>query len=154
MDAAAGSGAPVALFPELDAERAHLAFARRARERMVARLERVDPHSAADDITAEYVEMTVQEALVDLARELGDVQDVTGLRADLGISPTTRTFDVWFDNLFSDLSVRASIQDSALQVERASAAVHEAIRRMTLRGAALDQQLTELRARRDALLTG
>ena len=35
MDAAAGSGAPVALFPELDAERAHLAFARRARERMV-----------------------------------------------------------------------------------------------------------------------
>ena len=67
MDVAAGSGAPVALFPELDAERAHLAFARHAREAMVARLERVDPHSAADDITAEYVEMTVQEALVDLA---------------------------------------------------------------------------------------
>ena len=95
-----------------------------------------------------------QEALVDLARELGDVQDVAGLRADLGISPTTRTFDVWFDNLFSDLSVRASIQGSSLQVDRAVAAVNEANRRMALRGAALEQQQAELRARRDALLTG
>ena len=95
-----------------------------------------------------------QEALVDLARELGDVQDVAGLRADLGISPTTRTFDVWFDNLFSDLSVRSSIQDSALRVERAVAAVHEANRRMTLRGAALDAQRARLRTRRDDLLSG
>ena len=53
-----------------------------------------------------------QDALVDLARELADVESVAGLRADLGISPTARTFDVWFDNLFSDLSVRSSIKDS------------------------------------------
>ena len=61
---------------------------------------------------------------------------------------------MWFDNLFSDLSVRSSIQDSALRVDRAVAAVHEANRRTTMRGAALDQQLAELRARRDALLSG
>ena len=48
------------------------------------------------------------------------MQDVAGLRADLGISPTTRTFDVWFDNLFSDLSVRSSIQDSSLRVDARS----------------------------------
>jgi len=50
-------------FPELDEERARLAFSRACRDSMIDRLERVDPTSAADDITAEYVEMTVWEAL-------------------------------------------------------------------------------------------
>jgi DNA helicase IV len=50
-------------FPELDRERDRLAFARACRDRMIDRLERVDPQAAADDITAEYVEMTVWEAL-------------------------------------------------------------------------------------------
>jgi DNA helicase IV len=59
---------PVAadLFPELDAERARLAFARASRDRMVERLEGVDPESAADEITKEYIEVTVADALVDL----------------------------------------------------------------------------------------
>jgi DNA helicase IV len=57
---------PVPLFPDLDAERARLAFARRARDRMIDRLSRVDPQAAADEITSEYVEMTVFEALADL----------------------------------------------------------------------------------------
>ena len=61
---------------------------------------------------------------------------------------------MWFDNLFSDLSVRSSIRDSAPRVDPAVAAAHEAMTRMTLRGAALDQQLAELRARRDVLLSG
>ncbi len=50
-------------FPDLDRERERLALARTCRDRMIARLERVDPSSAADEITAEYVEMTVWEAL-------------------------------------------------------------------------------------------
>jgi DNA helicase IV len=50
-------------FPELEAERARLAHARACRDRMIDRLEAVDPQSAADAITAEYVEMTVWEAL-------------------------------------------------------------------------------------------
>ncbi|MDJ0769766.1 MAG: AAA family ATPase [Ilumatobacter sp.] len=50
-------------FPDLDDERARLAFARACRDRMIERLEHVDPQSAADEITAEYVEMTVWEAL-------------------------------------------------------------------------------------------
>ena len=53
-------------FPDLDAERSRLAFARRSRDRMIERLERVDPQAAADEITSEYVEMTVAEALADL----------------------------------------------------------------------------------------
>ena len=50
-------------FPDLAAERDRLAFARRSRDRMIEQLEAVDPQSSADEITAEYVEMTVWEAL-------------------------------------------------------------------------------------------
>jgi DNA helicase IV len=50
-------------FPELANERAHLAFARACRDRMIERLEAVDPSRAADEITSEYIEMTVWEAL-------------------------------------------------------------------------------------------
>ena len=50
-------------FPELAIERARLDFARACRDRMIERLERVDPNASADEITAEYIEMTVWEAL-------------------------------------------------------------------------------------------
>lgn len=51
------------LFPDLDAERQHLAFARMSRDSMITRLEAVDPAGAADEITQEYVEVTVADAL-------------------------------------------------------------------------------------------
>ena len=60
------SGPSAGLFPELAAERAHLSHARRARDSMIARLEAVDPEGAADEITKEYVEVTVEGALADL----------------------------------------------------------------------------------------
>ena len=53
-------------FPELPAERARFAFARAARDRMIDRLERVDPDATADEFTKEYVEVTVAEALESL----------------------------------------------------------------------------------------
>jgi outer membrane translocation and assembly module TamA len=77
-----------------------------------------------------------QDALVDLARELADVTSVAGLRADLGISPTTRT------------------KDSQARVEAAAVSVREAMQGLLVRSAALDQRIAALRARRDALLTG
>lgn len=54
------------LFPDLDAERAQLAYSRACRDGMIERFSNVDPSSSADDITAEYVEVTVAEALEDL----------------------------------------------------------------------------------------
>ena len=54
------------LFPDLAAERNQLASARRARDRMIARLEAVDPDGAADEVTKDYIEVTVAEALEDL----------------------------------------------------------------------------------------
>jgi DNA helicase IV len=54
------------LFPDLEAERDRLALARRSRDRMIERLAAVDPDSAADEITKEYIEVTVADALEDL----------------------------------------------------------------------------------------
>ena len=54
------------MFPELEHERARLAFARRSRDHMIQRLSRVDPEASADDFTKEYIEVTVAEALDDL----------------------------------------------------------------------------------------
>ena len=95
-----------------------------------------------------------QEALDDLARELADVQDVARLPTDLGISPTTRTFDVWFDNIFSDLSVRSSIKESLSHVEASRSSVRQALQELLGRAAALEERAAELRVRRDALLAG
>ncbi len=53
-------------FPELRAERERLAHARRCRDTMIARLEAVDPGGSADEITKEYIEVTVADALDDL----------------------------------------------------------------------------------------
>ncbi len=54
------------LFPELVSERDRLAFARRCRDAMIERFRAVDPSASADEITSEYVEVTVAEALEDL----------------------------------------------------------------------------------------
>ena len=54
---------PDVRFPELTAERERLVFARACRDGMIERLERVDPNASADEITAQYIEMTVWEAL-------------------------------------------------------------------------------------------
>ncbi|HEY7628718.1 MAG TPA: ATP-binding domain-containing protein [Ilumatobacteraceae bacterium] len=54
------------LFPDLAAERSHLSFARRCRDSMIERFRAVDPSASADEITSEYVEVTVAEALEDL----------------------------------------------------------------------------------------
>ena len=79
-------------FPELAEERARLAFARDCRDRMIERLEHVDPTSSADEITAEYVEMTVWEAL-DSLRSPGAGEFFGRIDEP---SPTGRGHDQWY----------------------------------------------------------
>jgi DNA helicase IV len=55
-----------ALYPELASERAYLVFSRSCRDEMIRRLRALDPESSADQITKEYIEVTVAEALEDL----------------------------------------------------------------------------------------
>ena len=85
------------------------------------------------------------DALGRFARELADV----GLD---GVDPVqldglTRTFDVWFDNIFSDLAVRSRIGQATERVEQAVAAVERilaALRdkagRLSAEDAALDAE--------------
>ncbi|QKE84285.1 hypothetical protein [Arthrobacter sp. NEB 688] len=95
-----------------------------------------------------------QTALADFARELGDVGAVGALRADLGVGPTMRTVDVWFDNLFTDLSVRARIKDSLVDVDAAALAVRDVLAELGRRSAALAQERATLLQRRDELAAG
>ena len=79
-------------FPELELERARLTRARACRDTMIERLETVDPSSSADEITSEYIEMTVWEALESL-RSPG-AGDFFG-RIDEP-SPTTGESEEWY----------------------------------------------------------
>ena len=79
-------------FPELELERARLTRSRACRDSMIERLESVDPTSAADAITSEYIEMTVWEAL-DSLRSPG-AGDFFG-RIDEP-SPTTGEPEEWY----------------------------------------------------------
>ena len=64
------------------------------------------------------------QALRHLTVELADV----GMEAvvhGLAVDGLTQTFDVWFDNIFTDWSVRSRIADAARGADEAAALVHE-----------------------------
>lgn len=79
-----------ALFPDLVAEREHLASSRHHRQRMITQLlAAIENHTAADEITQEYVEMTVEEAVIDLRSPgagdfFGRIDDEDGSRWYVG----------------------------------------------------------------------
>lgn len=55
------------LFPDLQTERSRLASSRHHRDRMITQLlAAIENHTAADEVTQEYIEMTVEEAVIDL----------------------------------------------------------------------------------------
>lgn len=92
------------------------------------------------------------ESLRALSRELGDLghSGVGGIEADGLVG----TFDVWFDNMFSDWSVMNRIGEARDRVRRALGAVGHVHQDAAQRAAALEAQLRELDERRERLLTG
>ena len=91
-------------------------------------------------------------ALGRFSRELADVgqSPVQGVQID-GL---TRTFDVFFDNLFSDLAVRSRIQEASARVESGLAAVGQVLDRLQQRGEQIQREQAELDERRQRLLAG
>lgn len=91
-------------------------------------------------------------ALGNFSRELADV----GIAAIGGVQVDgmTRTFDVFFDNIFSDLAVRSRIQDAGRQAETAGQAVRQALQQLEKTSRDIASQLSELDARRADLLSG
>jgi len=84
------------------------------------------------------------------ARELADV----GLD---GVDPVqldglTRTFDVWFDNIFSDLAVRSRIGQATERVDQAVAAVERILAALRDEAGRLDAEATALDAERERLI--
>lgn len=91
-------------------------------------------------------------ALAAFSRELADLQlvGVGGVQVD-GL---TRTFDVFFDNIFTDLAVRSRIQEAEVRVGQALNAVEHALNALTERGHGYAAELAGLDARREELLLG
>lgn len=89
-------------------------------------------------------------ALAHLATELADVGvgGVGGIRVD----EMTRFFDIWFDNIFSDLAVRQRIREAAAKVDAALRGVLDVSGQLEARRAEARATLTELAAEREGLL--
>lgn len=92
------------------------------------------------------------QALAAFSRELADVDlpQVNGVQVD----QMMRTFDVWFDNIFSDMAVRARIADARQRVGDAVQQVDQALAALAQRGRDIEAELARLRARREQLLLG
>ncbi|MFE7406314.1 hypothetical protein [Isoptericola sp. NPDC057559] len=91
-------------------------------------------------------------ALRRLTVELGDLgeQGIGGV----GVDGFTRTLDIWFDNIFTDWSVRNRIAEARDRVGAAGRAVDAVRRRLAERAGTADAELAVLAARRETLLVG
>ncbi|MDO8119875.1 hypothetical protein Q6346_00945 [Isoptericola sp. b490] len=105
-------------------------------------------HERMDDASALIHQ--ADTALARLSRELADVDlpPVSGVH----VSELTRTMDIWFDNIFSDLSSRGAILHAIDEVAGARRAVDDVARRLADRRAAVRHGLAELTQRRGTLL--
>ncbi|KQY64713.1 MULTISPECIES: hypothetical protein [unclassified Nocardioides] len=105
-------------------------------------------HQRLDDATNRL--RAADGALRRLATELNDVG--VAPVGDVGISDLTKTFDVWFDNFFSDLAVRDRIVDSTARVRGALAAVAGVGQEIERRRAAVTQGLAQCATERESML--
>ncbi len=89
-------------------------------------------------------------ALAAFARELADVGR-PGVRG-VEISGTAQFFDVFFDNIFSDFSVRSRVQDASARTRDGIARVDRALGEIAERGQAVQAELRDLERERERLL--
>lgn len=100
--------------------------------------------------SAERLLRDAEQALARLATELADVDMTTTARVD--IDQLTRTFDVWFDNIFSDWSVRNRIVEAHDRVRTALGALDRTGRGLEERERDLVAREASAVARRERLL--
>lgn len=90
--------------------------------------------------------------LAHLAVELGDLGE-RGV-GGLGVDDLTRVFDVWFDNIFSDWSVKNRIAEARDRVDAAGRAVDGVRSRLAARRHDAEASASAMAARREELLLG
>lgn len=89
-------------------------------------------------------------ALAAFSAELADADlpPVQGVRVD----QIMRTFDVWFDNIFSDMAVRSRIGEAADRVAAAQHQVRQALTVLADKGREIRAELAALEAERERLI--
>ena len=92
-------------------------------------------------------------ALRNLSVELADV-GVNAVVHGLAVDGLTQTIDVWFDNIFSDWSVRSRITEAARRAEAAAGVVHQIRVRLAQQERDLAERERAFVADRERLLTG
>lgn len=80
-----------------------------------------------DNAQAEFDRLSYQ--LKDLKKELADIKDFE-IASNLGIDSSTRMFDFWFDNIFTDLNVRDKIRADKEDVSRLKDKIHAIIAKL------------------------
>jgi hypothetical protein len=90
-------------------------------------------------------------ALRGFGRELGEV-GLSGVDESLTLSEGTRFLDMWFDNMFTDLSVRSQIQSAQAKTQQAGAEVQRRLHEVSVRRAAIVERISALEAERRQLL--
>jgi hypothetical protein len=107
-------------------------------------------HSRLDEAAqqAEYAD----RCLLALRTELADVGESGPVAPQLPIDGLTRFVDVWFDNIFTDFSVRGRIKDAQANVDRALRAVFGVSARLRRRGADIQTRLGQIDTERLAVL--
>lgn len=100
--------------------------------------------------TAALHQRNAAASLRTFRQELADVGK--DLPIDVDVSPTLRTLDVWFDNLFSDLAVGKRIATTRRSVIQALRQVDSALSALTLQEQRISAQVHALAGHRDQLL--
>lgn len=83
-------------------------------------------------------------------RELADV-GLAGV-GGVQVEGLTRAFDIFFDNIFTDMAVRSRIQDGSARVDQALGAIAQALDTVSDKGRDISAELGELDTRREQLL--
>lgn len=108
-------------------------------------------HSRLDDAAA--AAGYADRCLAALRTELADVGGVTLTAPQLAVDGTTRFVDVWFDNFFTDLTVRDRIKRAQQNVDRSVRLVDGVRDRLRERAARARERLAAIGQERHDLLT-
>lgn len=106
-------------------------------------------HSKIDE--AQGLMRQADDAVRRLQRELADVDLVAGVDS-VGVTEGTKLMDMFFDDIFSAMSVRRSVQDARARCRRAREAVQRVERLLGERSGDAADKVARLSAEREAIL--
>jgi hypothetical protein len=109
-------------------------------------------HTRLDD--AAEAAAYADRCLAVLRTELADIGDAGPINPQLATDRTTRFLDVWFDNIFTDLTVRDQIKQAQENVARSIQLVTNVYGRLERRAAETRARLDGIDQQRHSFLTG